>query len=136
MKHSQEFINNQLKVLTQLRDSILHNHLQSDLLDHSEEAMSSSSSDDVGSAASNIDITMGLIDISRDNLYDINEAIHRIKLGTYGICESTGELIPEERLQAIPWARMTIKAQISAEKSRSKVNPYTTFSEEEEESYD
>ncbi len=43
------------------------------------------------------------------------EAIRRIECGTYGICEVTGEPIEEARLQAIPWARFSLRGQQEVE---------------------
>lgn len=34
----------------------------------------------------------------------IDEALKRIEEGTYGICVGSGQPIPKERLEAIPWA--------------------------------
>jgi len=34
----------------------------------------------------------------------IDEALKRIEAGTYGICVGSGQPIPKERLEAIPWA--------------------------------
>lgn len=36
---------------------------------------------------------------------DIEDALHKIESGTYGICEVSGEPIEEERLEANPAAR-------------------------------
>lgn len=41
----------------------------------------------------------------------IDEALARIESGTYGICLHTGEPIEPKRLEAVPWARLCIKAQ-------------------------
>lgn len=41
-------------------------------------------------------------------LKEINEALKRISLGTYGICEKTGKPIPVARLNAIPTARTIV----------------------------
>ena len=35
---------------------------------------------------------------------EIDQALGRLKLGTYGICVVSGKSIPKERLRAIPWA--------------------------------
>jgi RNA polymerase-binding protein DksA len=43
-------------------------------------------------------------------LDEINDAIGRIKRGTFGICENTGKKISKERLEAIPYARYSIEA--------------------------
>lgn len=44
---------------------------------------------------------------SQHAIHEIDEAIQRIRNGTYGICEESGKAIPAERLRAIPWARHT-----------------------------
>ncbi|NLP53107.1 TraR/DksA C4-type zinc finger protein [Bacillus sp. RO1] len=42
---------------------------------------------------------------------EIDEALARIEEGTYGICVDTGEEIPYERLEALPYAKRTAQAQ-------------------------
>jgi RNA polymerase-binding transcription factor DksA len=44
-------------------------------------------------------------------LGEIEEALERIKNGTYGTCVDTGEEIPYERLKAVPYAKRTAQAQ-------------------------
>ncbi len=44
-------------------------------------------------------------------LAEINDAIEKIKKGTYGICESCGKNIPRSRLDALPYARYCIHCQ-------------------------
>jgi RNA polymerase-binding transcription factor DksA len=41
----------------------------------------------------------------QDVLYEIQAALHRIRSGSYGLCEVTGEPIAKARLRAIPWTR-------------------------------
>ncbi len=41
---------------------------------------------------------------ARHSVDQIDQALQRIKDGTYGICIHSGEPIPKERLRAIPWA--------------------------------
>ena len=43
-------------------------------------------------------------------LYEVDAALLRWRDGTYGICESTGEQIPADRLRALPWTRLTREA--------------------------
>jgi len=45
------------------------------------------------------------MDSERKLIVEIDDALDRIENGTYGICEGTGQPIPKERLEAIPWAR-------------------------------
>jgi DnaK suppressor protein len=49
-------------------------------------------------------------------LRQIERALNKIDDGTYGICDITGEEIPMARLEAIPYATMTVKAQEKLEK--------------------
>ncbi|MCU1493482.1 MAG: DnaK suppressor protein [Acidimicrobiaceae bacterium] len=39
---------------------------------------------------------------------EIDDALQKIERGTYGVCESCGELIPAARLEALPYARLCI----------------------------
>ncbi len=48
-------------------------------------------------------------------LKEIEEALERIKLGEYGVCEECGELIPEQRLRLFPSARLCVRCQEEAD---------------------
>lgn len=41
-------------------------------------------------------------------LKDVNDALEKIRKGTYGICEKCGKAIEEERLKVYPAARLCI----------------------------
>lgn len=43
---------------------------------------------------------------------EIDAALARIDAGTYGICVTSGETIPKERLEAIPWAAETVEVKV------------------------
>lgn len=49
-------------------------------------------------------------------LRQIDRALEKIQENTYGICDVTGEEIPLPRLEAVPYATMTVKAQDQLEK--------------------
>ena len=49
-------------------------------------------------------------------LRQIDRALEKIEEGTYGLCDITEEEIPLKRLEAIPYATMTVKAQEKFEK--------------------
>lgn len=49
-------------------------------------------------------------------LRQIERALEKIAEGTYGICDITGKEIPKKRLDAIPYATMTVEAQEKMEK--------------------
>ena len=46
----------------------------------------------------------------------IDRALEKIEEGTYGVCDISGEEIPLKRLEAIPYAAMTVAAQEKMEK--------------------
>jgi RNA polymerase-binding transcription factor DksA len=48
---------------------------------------------------------------------NLNNALIRIKNGTYGICKVTGKLIPKERLRAVPHTMMSIEAKLEEKKN-------------------
>jgi DnaK suppressor protein len=50
-------------------------------------------------------------------LAEVEEALKRIDEGTYGCCIVDGELIPEKRLEAIPWTSRCIKHEEEMEQS-------------------
>jgi RNA polymerase-binding protein DksA len=58
--------------------------------------------------------TVSAQDIKRLRLIDA--ALSRIQNGKYGICMKCGKKIPEERLEAIPYALMCISCKSSDEK--------------------
>jgi DnaK suppressor protein len=45
----------------------------------------------------------------------VERALEKIKDGTYGVCDATGERIPKGRLQAVPEAIYTIEVQRALE---------------------
>jgi len=57
------------------------------------------------------DFTLQLVETERNELDEIDLALHRVRNGAYGICEGTGEVIGRARLEAIPYARHSIEYQ-------------------------
>ncbi len=49
---------------------------------------------------------------ARAAVEEIDHALTKIPLGTYGICEVSGQPIPKERLKAIPWARERVEYKV------------------------
>jgi DnaK suppressor protein len=68
---------------------------------------------DAGQAAAERANLLTLVRSLRDTLRDVEQALERMEAGTYGTCERCGQPIPEERLEALPAARlcMTCKRQ-------------------------
>jgi RNA polymerase-binding transcription factor DksA len=49
---------------------------------------------------------------ARAAVEEIDHALAKFALGTYGICETSGDPIPKERLEAIPWARERVEYKV------------------------
>ena len=71
---------------------------------------------DAGSDAYDRDFALSLLSQEQDALYEIDQALKRIELGTYGKCEMSGKPISHARLEAIPFARFTVECQSQLEK--------------------
>lgn len=46
-------------------------------------------------------------------IQQLENAVARIKNGTYGVCIDTGKLIPKERLRAVPHTQHSIEAKLN-----------------------
>ena len=62
------------------------------------------------------DFALSLLSSDQDAVYEIEEALRRIEKNTFGVCELTGKAIPKARLEAIPWTRFNVEAQMQMEK--------------------
>ena len=101
---------------------------------------------DAGSDAYEKDFALSLLSQEQDALYEIEEALKRIEVGTYGVCEMSNKNIPHSRLEAIPFARFTVECQQQLEKENRGRRRWDTapqfmdsaeaFADEEEEASD
>jgi DnaK suppressor protein len=64
----------------------------------------------------NRELMFSLSDSERVLLLQIEDALSRIEMGTYGRCTNCGNNIHPLRLEAVPWARFCIDCQELAEK--------------------
>lgn len=64
---------------------------------------------DIGSDNYEQEFALGLLDSERKILREIDAALERIKDGSFGLCEGTGNPISLARLEANPWARYCIE---------------------------
>jgi DnaK suppressor protein len=101
--------------LAELRDHFAQRQadLAKDALDES--PTFSSHMADAGTDAYDRDFALGLLSSEQDALYEVEEALNRIRTGSYGICEATGKPIEAARLAAIPWTRFSTAAEMQLE---------------------
>ena len=92
------------------KDIIKANNL-GNLLNSSDDSMSSADMVDQASSYTDKSVEMKALNRSRKLIAKIDMALRRIKEGTYGYCEESGEPIGLKRLMARPIATLTIEAQ-------------------------
>ena len=103
------------ELLNWKKDIIKANNL-GNLLNSSDDNVSSADIVDQASSYTDKSVEMKALNRSRKLISKINSALQRIKDGTYGYCEETGEQIGLKRLMARPVAKYTIAAQEKHEK--------------------
>lgn len=114
------------KLLTDLRD-----HVRDEIDLHTSDTLKHASRDDSGNSYGNHqadagtdefdrDFALSLVSNEQEALHEIEEAIVRIKDGSYGICEVTGQPINKERLEAVPFARFSVEGQSEYEKNKRR----------------
>jgi len=64
------------------------------------------------------ELDLGVATSASDSLAEIEHALNKLDEGTYGVCEGCGERIPEQRLRAMPFARLCVRCKEQEEKTR------------------
>ena len=106
-KHKKFFAD---ELLRWKKDIIKSNNL-GNILNSSDDNVSSADMVDQASSYTDKSVEMKALNRSRKLISKINAALQRIKDGTYGFCEETGEPIGLKRLIARPVATLSIEAQ-------------------------
>ena len=120
--HSVDFVQKQRQRLLDLRDDLVDavSDMARDTIRNAPEGSEASGSGqhqgDAGSDAYDRDFALSVLAKEQDALYEIEQALYRIKQGSYGICEMSARKIPQARLEAIPFARLTVECQGQWEK--------------------
>ena len=70
---------------------------------------------DLASAIMDKEMDLSVEEEIEDQLDAIDHALSKLADGTYGICDMSGEKIPEGRLKLIPWASLTVQCQAMSE---------------------
>ncbi|HUQ95059.1 MAG TPA: TraR/DksA family transcriptional regulator [Bryobacteraceae bacterium] len=61
--------------------------------------------------SSSRDLAVAEIERKNRKIGQIDDALARIAAGSYGICEDCEELIPQKRLNAVPWTQFCVQCQ-------------------------
>jgi RNA polymerase-binding transcription factor DksA len=71
---------------------------------------------DIGTETFEREKDFSILERVEAELNDVEHALRRIDDGTYGTCEACGRPIEEERLEAVPAARLCLTDQAAAER--------------------
>jgi RNA polymerase-binding transcription factor DksA len=71
---------------------------------------------DAASRANGEDALVSLAEVDHQRLREIERALAKFELGTYGLDEDTGEPIEFARLAIIPWARRSARTEEDRER--------------------
>ena len=93
-----------------------------DTLKHNarDDSGNTSSPADSGTDSFDRDFALSLVSNEQDALIEIEEAILRIKDGSYGVCEITDKAIPAVRLSAVPFTRYSVEGQAEHERDQHR----------------
>jgi RNA polymerase-binding transcription factor DksA len=109
------------EILLRLRDRITGqiNFLATDNINRSEKDNEVSyRSEEQGTDNFDRDFALNRVSLDQDILFEIEEALNRLLLGTYGICANCGRRIEKIRIEALPYSRMCIACKSQSESSR------------------
>ena len=107
------FIKKQQKKLLDLRDDLMEalHGVQSEAIKAASEGADTGNGQhqgDAGSDSYDRDLALSMLAKEKDALQEVEAALGRIEDGTYGLDELDGAKIPQERLEVLPFARLTI----------------------------
>ena len=105
----------------------LRAHVSDEISLHTADTLKHNARDDSGNTSSpadsgtdsfDRDFALSLVSSEQDALIEIEEAILRIKDGSYGVCEITNKAIPAARLSAVPFTRYSVEGQADHERNQ------------------
>ena len=83
---------------------------------------------DIGSDNFIREMELGLMTEEGRTIQAIQEAIERLKNGTYGVCMDCNNKIQEGRLEALPYAKLCVKCKANREKERTGIpSPHSEY---------
>lgn len=106
------------RALERIRDTLV-----SEASEHEQESRSGpdrggTDAGDVARELTEHDMLMAELAQEQTELTEVEAALERIRRGTYGFCEATGQPIAAARLRAVPWTRLSLAAAALREQGR------------------
>jgi DnaK suppressor protein len=96
------------------------NRLTADAQEATERELSSAEQhpSELASETIGLELDQSVLQHAELELQELEEAVKRVDLGSYGRCEACGQPISEARLEAIPTARFCIEDQSKQDRGR------------------
>ena len=106
------------EILTQLRREVSGDisDLEADAFSTDGDRLSVDNPADIGSESFAQEFSLELLQRDEATLAEIDEALERVRVGTFGLCEGCQEAIPKVRLNAVPHARFCVDCQRKTER--------------------
>ena len=119
------------KLLLKKKEEILQavKHIEQDTLSRSQRDASGDLSGytlhmaDIATDSYDREFSLGLASNGQRILYEIDEALKRVKEKRFGNCQLCEKPIPKKRLTALPYASMCIPCQSKEETTRRRIGP-------------
>lgn len=73
---------------------------------------------DMASDSYDRELSLNIASEEQEFLYEIDDALKRIKDGKFGLCVSCNKKIPQKRLNAVPYAKYCIHCKSKEEKKK------------------
>ena len=73
---------------------------------------------DMASDSYDRELSLNIASEEQEFLYEIDDALKRIKEGKFGLCVSCNKKIPQKRLNAVPYAKYCIQCKSEEEKKK------------------
>lgn len=103
--------------LTRLQETLLRESMERNAASRAASDRGGSDIVDVANDECEHDRLLAQMAQEQTELAEVDAALERLRKGTYGICELTGESISAQRLRAIPWTRWSQKVAVLREAS-------------------
>jgi DnaK suppressor protein len=106
------------RALERIRDELVQESARHEAEARSAPERGGTDAGDVARELTEHDLLMAELRQEQTELAEVEAALERIRRGTYGLCEVTGQPISAARLRALPWTRLSLAAAESREHRR------------------
>ena len=70
------------------------------------------------------DFALNRASLNQDTIFEIDEALNRIEMNTFGVCEACEKPIEKPRISALPYSRLCLKCKATFEAGRSRYRSF------------